>query len=163
MGLMCLIKLYIRQCTKLLSFKTSLLLKKMSNKVSVFVTFNIFLVVCTQNTMIRTVHAKSKVSAPKLEISSFSTQKKKKNIYLWFLLLFFFSFFFLKVHIVYMGEKHHHDPEVVTSLHHDMLASVFGRYSSCKPVINYISSNLEPLSILGREASLKRKSYKKKP
>lgn len=160
---MCLIKLYIRQCTKLLSFKTSLLLKKMSNKVSVFVTFNIFLVVCTQNTMIRTVHAKSKVSAPKLEISSFSTQKKKKNIYLWFLLLFFFSFFFLKVHIVYMGEKHHHDPEVVTSLHHDMLASVFGRYSSCKPVINYISSNLEPLSILGREASLKRKSYKKKP
>lgn len=69
--------------------------------------------------------------------------------------MFFFSFFFLKVHIVYMGEKHHHDPEVVTSLHHDMLASVFGRYSSCKPVINYISSNLEPLSILGREAPLK--------
>ncbi|KAI5329345.1 hypothetical protein L3X38_028742 [Prunus dulcis] len=68
----------------------SLLLKKMSNKVSVFVTFNIFLVFCTQNTMIRTVHANS------------------------------------KVHIVYMGEKHHHDPEVVTSLHHDMLASVFG-------------------------------------
>ncbi|PQM36115.1 subtilisin-like protease SBT3.5 [Prunus yedoensis var. nudiflora] len=68
----------------------SLLLKKMSNKVSMFVTFNIFLVLCTQNTMVRTVRANS------------------------------------KVHIVYMGEKHHHDPEVVTSLHHDMLASVFG-------------------------------------
>lgn len=33
-----------------------------------------------------------------------------------------------------MGEKHHHDPEVVTCLHHDMLASVVGRYTSYKPV-----------------------------
>ncbi|KAH0980255.1 hypothetical protein GBA52_007432 [Prunus armeniaca] len=29
-------------------------------------------------------------------------------------------------YIVYMGEKHHHDSEVVTSLHHDMLVSDFG-------------------------------------
>ncbi|CAA6675302.1 unnamed protein product [Spirodela intermedia] len=33
---------------------------------------------------------------------------------------------FTQLYIVYMGEKHHEDPEVVTSLHHDTLASILG-------------------------------------
>ncbi|KAL5551492.1 hypothetical protein UlMin_001668 [Ulmus minor] len=31
-----------------------------------------------------------------------------------------------KVHIVYMGEKQHQDPERLTSMHHDMLSSIVG-------------------------------------
>ncbi|CAA7403550.1 unnamed protein product [Spirodela intermedia] len=33
---------------------------------------------------------------------------------------------YASLYIVYMGEKHHEDPEVVTSLHHDTLASILG-------------------------------------
>ncbi|TVU32628.1 hypothetical protein EJB05_24368, partial [Eragrostis curvula] len=33
-----------------------------------------------------------------------------------------------KLYIVYMGEKQHDDPSVVTASHHDVLASVLGRY-----------------------------------
>ncbi|GJN25290.1 hypothetical protein PR202_gb13098 [Eleusine coracana subsp. coracana] len=33
-----------------------------------------------------------------------------------------------KVYIVYMGEKKHKDPAMVTASHHDVLASVLGRY-----------------------------------
>lgn len=33
-----------------------------------------------------------------------------------------------QLYIVYMGEKKHDDPSVVTASHHDALTSVFGRY-----------------------------------
>ena len=33
-----------------------------------------------------------------------------------------------QLYIVYMGEKHHEDPDVVTSLHHDTLSSLLGRF-----------------------------------
>ncbi|KAL6177765.1 hypothetical protein ACLB2K_049287 [Fragaria x ananassa] len=41
------------------------------------------------------------------------------------------------VHIVYMGEKQHHDPEVVTCLHHDMLASVVGSKEAATDAMVY--------------------------
>ncbi|CAA6666750.1 unnamed protein product [Spirodela intermedia] len=31
-----------------------------------------------------------------------------------------------QLYIVHMGEKHHEDPEIVTSLHHDTLSSILG-------------------------------------
>jgi hypothetical protein len=34
----------------------------------------------------------------------------------------------LQLYIVYMGEKKHDDPSMVTASHHDVLASVLGRY-----------------------------------
>ncbi|KAL6181749.1 hypothetical protein ACLB2K_048398 [Fragaria x ananassa] len=79
----------------------SLLMKKKSQKVKLFVTFNLFFILYSQNSIIRTVDAKS------------------------------------KVHIVYMGEKHHHDPEVVTCLHHDMLASVVGSKEAATDAMVY--------------------------
>ena len=33
-----------------------------------------------------------------------------------------------QLYIVYMGEKKHDDPSVVTASHHDILTSVLGRY-----------------------------------
>jgi hypothetical protein len=33
-----------------------------------------------------------------------------------------------QLYIVYMGQKKHDDPSVVTASHHDVLASVLGRY-----------------------------------
>ncbi|XP_058085394.1 subtilisin-like protease SBT3.3 isoform X2 [Magnolia sinica] len=33
-----------------------------------------------------------------------------------------------KVYVVYMGARQHEDPNLVTASHHDMLASVLGRY-----------------------------------
>ncbi|XP_024170228.1 subtilisin-like protease SBT3.5 isoform X1 [Rosa chinensis] len=76
-------------------------LMKKSNKVPLFVTFNLFLVLCSQTIIIRTVDDKS------------------------------------KVHIVYMGKRHHHDPEVVTCLHHDMLASVVGSKEAATDAMVY--------------------------
>ena len=35
---------------------------------------------------------------------------------------------YFKIYIVYLGERRHEDPELVTESHHDMLASVLGRY-----------------------------------
>lgn len=39
-----------------------------------------------------------------------------------------FHWFNFQLYIVYMGEKKHDDPSVVTASHHDALTSVFGRY-----------------------------------
>ena len=36
--------------------------------------------------------------------------------------------FIKQVHIVYLGETQHDDPMLTTNSHHDMLASVVGRY-----------------------------------
>lgn len=33
----------------------------------------------------------------------------------------------IKVHIIYMGEKHHEDPTVVEEFHYDMLEILLGR------------------------------------
>ncbi|CAA7403549.1 unnamed protein product [Spirodela intermedia] len=38
---------------------------------------------------------------------------------------------FAQLYIVHMGEKHHEDPDVVTSLHHDTLCSILGSFSGC--------------------------------
>jgi hypothetical protein len=37
-----------------------------------------------------------------------------------------------QLYIVYMGEKKHDDPSVVTASHHDTLTSVLGRYKEFK-------------------------------
>lgn len=36
----------------------------------------------------------------------------------------------LQVHIVYLGEKQQDDPKLITDSHHDMLATVVGRYGT---------------------------------
>lgn len=38
------------------------------------------------------------------------------------------SYVQLQVHIVYLGEKQHDDPKLITNSHHEMLADVVGRY-----------------------------------
>ncbi|KAF2932618.1 hypothetical protein DAI22_04g010900 [Oryza sativa Japonica Group] len=35
---------------------------------------------------------------------------------------------FKKIYIIYLGERRHDDPDIVTGSHHDMLASVLGRF-----------------------------------
>ncbi|TVU32629.1 hypothetical protein EJB05_24369, partial [Eragrostis curvula] len=42
-----------------------------------------------------------------------------------------------KLYIVYMGEKQHDDPSVVTASHHDVLASVFGSQDEARNSIIY--------------------------
>lgn len=58
-------------------------------------------------------------------------------MYIFRLLLFFLFKFeqvlqilllFKQVHIVYLGERQHDDPKQVTDSHHDLLATVVGRY-----------------------------------
>lgn len=43
---------------------------------------------------------------------------------LWTMILVFYE----QVHIVYLGERQHHDTKMVTDLHHQMLADIVGRY-----------------------------------
>ena len=38
------------------------------------------------------------------------------------------SFSNIQVHIIYLGERQHDEPKLITDLHHDMLAKVVGRY-----------------------------------
>lgn len=38
------------------------------------------------------------------------------------------NFVQFQLYIVYMGEKKHKDPDVVTASHHNTLKSIFGRY-----------------------------------
>ena len=58
--------------------------------------------------------------------------------------------YYLQVHIVYLGERQHDDPEVVTHSHHDMLASIVGRYNRS----NYLYFSLDlfienPINLFG--------------
>ncbi|XP_062074033.1 subtilisin-like protease SBT3.7 isoform X2 [Humulus lupulus] len=32
------------------------------------------------------------------------------------------------IHIVYLGEKKHHDPDLITDCHHDLLAKIVGSF-----------------------------------
>lgn len=48
----------------------------------------------------------------------------------------------LQVHIVYLGERQHNDPELVRDSHHDMLASIVGRYNKR----NYLYFSLDLLN-----------------
>ena len=46
------------------------------------------------------------------------------DLFRWF--VFFFGLW--QVHIVYMGERQHEEPELVQDSHHDILSNILGRF-----------------------------------
>ena len=62
-----------------------------------------------------------------------------------------------QLYVVYMGEKHHEDPDVVTSLHHDTLFSILGRF-----VTVVFPSREEILAMLGADEVFDEKNTARK-